>query len=493
MHHPSPVRIFAAALLWSATHAAASVDAPPLPEPPLKFESTNYPSKQAAQRLYDELDYQRAVQAYIWAQPLVGLAAMAEGARRIGIRPMELFIFDKLEQVNQQLQTGNDDVVYSFSYFNLHDSGPLVVKIPAGNQYGVVLDAWQRPIEDVGRIGPDAGNGGTYLIVPPGYQGALPDSGFTVRRSPTNNGMLFLRAVRRPGESVDSAVARLANTSLYPYAAHAAPAAPQIHRMGLSDYDGLTPKGIRYFELLAKRISEEPGEERDRIMLGMLATLGIEPGTPFAPDARMRQIFMRASETGRLMAANLEFNPRKPRYEIFKGTHWLASTGLTKYTQERGPLTEIDDRAALFRFGFGMHKFLDPDVKPIVGKGAAYATTYRDAQGRFLDGSRTYQLHVPPKAPMLDYWSVSAYDADTFSFVRTDQRRPSLSSLKDLARNPDDSVDLYFGPQAPAGKTSNWIRTESGKGFFLLFRLYSPTADFYAGKWPLGDVTEVAR
>jgi len=91
---------------------------------------------------------------------------------------------------------------------------------------------------------------------------------------------------------------------------------------------------------------------------------------------------------------------------------------------------------------------------------------------------------------VLDYWSVSAYDADTFSFVSTDQRRPSLSSLKDLTHNPDGSIDLYFGPQAPQRMRSNWIKTETGKGFFLLFRLYSPTADYYAGKWPLGDMTE---
>ncbi|UIF89948.1 DUF1254 domain-containing protein [Cupriavidus sp. UYPR2.512] len=134
---------------------------------PLAFAVSHYPDGDTATRLYDELEYQRAVQAYIWAQPLVGLGAMAEGARCIGIRPMGLFVFDELEQVNQRLQAGNDDVVYSFSYANLRDSGPLVVEIPAGNQYGVIPDAWQRPVEDVGRIGPDAGHGGRYLLVPP--------------------------------------------------------------------------------------------------------------------------------------------------------------------------------------------------------------------------------------------------------------------------------------------------------------------------------------
>ncbi|WP_139208368.1 MULTISPECIES: DUF1254 domain-containing protein [unclassified Pseudomonas] len=150
------------------------------------FENNNYPSAKTSQRLYDELDYQRAVQAYIWAQPRVGLGAMSEGARRIGIAPMELFIFDQGLQINQALQTGNDDVIYSFSYFNLHKTGPLVVEIPAGNQYAIVLDAWQRPIEDLGRIGPDQGKGGNYLIIPPGCHGELPKDGYFSRTKALN-------------------------------------------------------------------------------------------------------------------------------------------------------------------------------------------------------------------------------------------------------------------------------------------------------------------
>ena len=491
MCHLTRMPIFAVMLMLSNTYDALSADSTPTAKR-FAFESTHYPSQQTAQSLYDELDYQRAVQLYIWAQPLVGLAAMAEGARRIGIRPTELFVFDQLVQVNQQLQTANNDVLYSFSYFNLHETGPLVIVVPPGNQYGVVLDAWQRPIEDLGRIGPDAGRGGTYLILPPGYKGEQPE-GYIVRSSMTNNCMLFLRAVRGPGESVGSAVDRLSETNLYPYAAHDAPRPSRMHRVGDADYDGLTPHGIEYFNLLAKRIGEEPGEERDRMMLGMLATLGMEQGKPFTPDSRLQHILAHASQTGRLMVANLEFNPRTPRPVLIKGTQWRAVTALTKYTQELGAFTEIDERAALFRFGFAMHKFLDPAIKPIVGKGAAYTTTFRDGQGRYLDGSRSYRLRVPPNAPVLDYWSVSAYDADTFSFVATDQRRPSLSSLQNLARNPDGSFDLYFGPIPPNGTTSNWIKSAKGRGYFLLLRLFAPTADFYAGAWPLGDMEEMVH
>ncbi|MFE2995370.1 DUF1214 domain-containing protein [Nocardia sp. NPDC059246] len=458
-------------------------------DPVFELESTGYPSADTAAALYDEMDYQRAVQGYIWAQPLVGLAAMAEGARRLGIAPLELFIFNQLEQVNQKLQTGNDDVVYSFAYFDLTATGPLVIDIPGGGQYGVLLDAWQRPIEDVGGTGPDAGRGGRYLVVPPGYTGPLPETGFFVRQSKTNTGMLFLRAVRNRGDSVADAAARLQRANLFAYSAVTNPPAPRFRLMNFDDYDGLTPRGLDYFTLMGKALAVEYPEERDRIMLGMLAPLGLGIGHTFQPDDRVKSILTRASDTGRKMVATLEADPRVARPSIYPKTHWCSPTGLVSHTQERGSITEVDERAALFRFGFAMQKFLDPDAKPPIGSGAAYLTSFRDSSGNFLDGSKHYVLRVPPKAPMLAYWSASAYDADDFHFVVTDTRRPSISSLKNPTVNPDGTIDAHFGPSLPAGTSeSNWIKTVPGRGFLVLFRLYAPTADYYTGSWPLPDI-----
>jgi hypothetical protein len=453
---------------------------------------TSYPSAATSQQLYDELDYQRAVQAYIWGQPLVGLAAMEQGAKRLGVQPLELLVFDQGLQVNQKLQTGNDDVIYSISYFDLEDSGPLVIEIPAGAQMGVILDAWQRPVEDVGVIGPDQGKGGTYLILPPGYAAESAPQGYLTRQSQTRHGMLFLRAVRAPGESRERAVARLAQTNLYAYAQRAGKPTLRLRKLGLSDYDGLTPTGPGYFHLLARRVAEEKGNERDRVMLGMLASIGIESGKPFAPDARMRALLEKAERTARAMVVNLETNPRSARPPVFKGSHWLFSTGLRHYSQDWGPLTQVDERAALFRFGFSMQKVLDPEIKPVVGKGAVYATAYRDAEGAYLQGDTNYRVHVPTGVPTAGYWSVTAYDADSFHFVDAGLKRPSLSSLLDLQRNADGSVDLYMGPDEPAGLRSNWIQTPSDKGFLLLFRLFNPTQGFFDGQWRLGDAQRVS-
>ncbi|MFE7723508.1 DUF1214 domain-containing protein [Nocardia rhizosphaerihabitans] len=461
-------------------------------DPAFEFESTGYPDADTTAALYDELDYQRAVQGYIWAQPLVGLAAMAEGARRLGIAPLELFIFNQLEQVNQKLQTGNDDVVYSFAYFDLAATGPLVIDIPGGGQYGVLLDAWQRPIEDVGGTGPDAGRGGRYLVVPPAYTGPLPETGYFLCRAKTNTGMLFLRAVRGRDDSVADAAVRLQKANLFAYSTLANPPAPRFRLMEFDDYDGLTPRGLDYFTLMGRTLAVEHPEERDRIMLGMLAPLGIGMGLEFHPDARLRSILTRASDTGRKMVANLEFGPRVARATVYPKTHWRSPTGMQSHTQERGPITEVDERAALFRFGFAMQKFLAPNAKPPIGSGAAYLTSFRDSSGDFLDGSKRYVLRVPPKAPILAYWSASAYDADDFHFVVTDTRRPSISSLKSPAINSDGTIDVHFCPERPAETSeANWIKTVPGRGFLVLFRLYSPTAEYYTGSWPLPDIAAV--
>ena len=59
--------------------------------------------------------------------------------------------------------------------------------------------------------------------------------------------------------------------------------------------------------------------------------------------------------------------------------------------------------------------------------------------------------------------------------LQTDQQFPAVGSLtKGLLVNADGSVDVYFGPKAPAGKENNWVQTIPGKGWNTLLRLYSP-------------------
>jgi hypothetical protein len=125
----------------------------------------------------------------------------------------------------------------------------------------------------------------------------------------------------------------------------------------------------------------------------------------------------------------------------------------------------------------------------LIGKGSQYAWGYLDADGNYLDGSKTYKLNIPKDAPAKKFWSVVAYDPQTRSELQTDQAFPSKQSQRDkLITNDDGSIDLYFGPKAPAGMGANWIQTVPGKGWFSLLRLYSPTEAWFDQTWRPGEI-----
>jgi hypothetical protein len=82
----------------------------------------------------------------------------------------------------------------------------------------------------------------------------------------------------------------------------------------------------------------------------------------------------------------------------------------------------------------------------------------------YLDGGKTYRLTVPQPVPGKLFWSVTAYDAETRSQVQTDQGKAALRSLFELKdKAGENSVALYFRPNAPAGKEGQWIKTNPGR------------------------------
>lgn len=122
-----------------------------------------------------------------------------------------------------------------------------------------------------------------------------------------------------------------------------------------------------------------------------------------------------------------------------------------------------------------------------VGQGSQYLWTCRDAEGTYLDGSKTYTLHVPANISAKNFWSVLVYDALGRSQVQTSQRLPSVSSYRNPVVNADGSIDIAFGPKKPANAT-NWIETVPGRGWLGMFRWYSPTEAFFDKSWQLEDI-----
>ena len=126
----------------------------------------------------------------------------------------------------------------------------------------------------------------------------------------------------------------------------------------------------------------------------------------------------------------------------------------------------------------------------LVGKGSQYACAVVDSKGQRLEGGKTYKIHLPPNIPAKDFWSFVVYDNQTRSMLQTDQRYPSIGNDNNdkLAVNPDDSVDVWFGPTAPEGHESNWVQTLPGKGWNVVLRLYGPEEAWFEKTWRPGEI-----
>jgi hypothetical protein len=441
-----------------------------------------YPTEESVTKLYDELDFQRAVQTYIWAMPIVALDALRIANKRDwGVDYNGVGVVDKFTSPAVVALTGNSTTIYAASFLDLGRDGPVVIDSPPA-AYGVIDDYWQRPVVEVGPFGPDKGKGGKFLLVPPGYIGDLPKDYFVVH-SLTNRVMYLARGFVKNGD-VKSAVDTLAKICIFPLSQIGNPPKTQIFMAGDKGMDSIAPHGFEYWERLADIINQEPVDERDRFFHAMLKPLGIEKDKPFQPDARQKNILTDAAELGFLMAQTISMAPRFENASSYPGTRWEWAVTMNP-NQESKYYSQLDERTD---YTFEAITMAEGMVKQLVGAGSQYMSAAKDKTGAWLDGGKNYRLRIPANVPVKEFWSVTVYDNLTRSMVQTDTNKAALSSYDKLKTNPDGSIDLYFGPQPPQGNETNWVKTSPEKGWFTYFRWYGPTQTFFDKSWKLPDI-----
>jgi len=308
----------------------------------LSFD-VGYPTAETAKRLHDEMDFQRATQAYVWALPAVGFHALHLAHLDSFDAPNGAVVLYKDLADKAGMLTPNITTLYAFSFWDLAAQGPLVIDVPAGLTAGGVLDIWQRPMTDMGQTGPDQGQGAKYLILPPGAQDMNPE-GYIVVHSPTNQVWFGSRGLD-PDKAL--AEATLRQHRLYAWADRDAPPETAFIPVGGRDWKSAHPTDLSYWKYLSDLFANEPVEERDRMMFAMLRPLGLIPGQPFAPDERQAAILTDAAQMGDLMARTIAYDKRFENGTVYEGKRWEYAN-LVELDQEATGHTQLDERGSWF-------------------------------------------------------------------------------------------------------------------------------------------------
>jgi hypothetical protein len=489
----------------------ASADAP------ARFEqlaslpfADNRPTKETAQTLRDELLFQRATQTYLWALPLINTLGMKVGSEKTfgagyNVQP----VWKKRLDAKTLVTTPNSDVIYAMSYVDLGKDGPLVFEAPPKLQ-GILLDFWQRPISgptidskpyfgDVGFFGPDAGNGGKFLLLPPGYKGDVPE-GYFVFRSGTNNVFIFLRSFYADPKNLAPAVELVEQTKIYPLNGQATARPMKFPDASSVPVNMLPISDSTAFDQLKLLVDGESENLADPDWLGMLAALGIIKGQPFEPDARTRAILDNAARTAYKMSRVIGFEETVSgrSFRLYPDRRWLNPVADGTPDNPGGPFDlawhrkaggylDLDTRIWFFTNYYSISPGM---LSQTPGKGAKYMIAFTDGDGVPLTGGTNYRVNLPPNIPAANFWSVTLYEAENASGLANGQPFPSLGSRDKPAQNTDGSTDVYLGPKAPEGKEANWLATVPGRGYFAILRLYSPTEAAINKTWKPGDITK---
>ncbi|CAK6690341.1 hypothetical protein BBFGKLBO_00799 [Synechococcus sp. CBW1107] len=448
----------------------------------LRFQG-GVPDASTTDRLLDNLDFQRAVQAYLLGLPPVNQLANRSAILTLGPANRTVPIWEQLVDSRTVELTANDNTPYTWFWLDLRQ-GPLVLEVPP-KVLGLINDMWYRWSGDLGITGADKGRGGKYLLLPPGYKGATP-RGYYVIRPSTFSIWAAWRSFLVDGDPKPGVDAVKTRTKIYPLAQAANP--PQLTFVNMSGkpFNMVGPSGFRFWEMLNQVVQDEPTTEVDPTTLGLWASIGIQKGRPFAPDARMKAILTEAAAVGDATARALAYRMRDRQGYIYDNANWRYAF-FGGYTFEWQPgVANLDAAAFFFFLATGVTPAMDTKI---VGEGSTYPWTALDANNQPLDGGRNYRLRLPPNVPAKNFWSVIVYNAQTRSMQQSNQQFPSVSSQNtDLQTNADGSVDVYFGPKAPAGKESNWIQTVPGQSWFTILRLYGPLEPWFSKAWRPGEI-----
>ncbi len=494
------------------------------------------PSKETVAKVYDYLDLMHGVEAFVNAYQGASVAAIFKGFQEAGVPDNTAIIWSELMDAKSLFLTANADTVYFWVNLNV-SQGPLVIETPPLS-LGVIDDLWFRWVT-FGLPGPDRGDGGRYLLVPPGYKGDLPETGYSVHRLRTTRATALGRSFLENNDPKPSVALIKKTLKVYPYvpggygtsiasalAGEASLARTPDHKLDWSFLkpqqpvkftegtgkvmNTIPPNDYSYFEMINDLVQKEPADALGPEIMGSLAAVGIVKGKPFNPDARMKKILTDAAAIGTGAGRVHNWNARpSEEWFYYPGSAWTNMLFAGGYTFETPPpevsadgkitpypatgARTLNSRTAMFFYATGITPAM---IMRLTGIGSQYLGAFVDAKGEYLDGSRTYKMTLPPNIPAEKFWSLTLYDNQSRSMLDTPQRYPRAGSQSypspAAVANADGSTTVYFGPsKPPAVSDGNWIQTDPRKGWNTLLRLYSPLEPFFTKTWRPSEIEMV--
>jgi hypothetical protein len=438
----------------------------------------------------DRMVERRAIEAAVWGMPIVNFQAMRDGLKKdAGVGYNDVAYNSKVQTWRLRMTTNNNTTPYIFIFWNVKD-GPVVVDIPPSTKdvglTGTLMDAWQRPLEDVGAKGKDKGRGAKYLIVPPGYQGPFPEGYITLPQL-TFNGYTTLRPIIAgpSDENLKKATAFVKTIKVYPHAQADNPPATNYIDIYDMDINGVTEFDASFYDRLNTMIQEEPVEEKDLAMMGILKAIGIEKGVPYAPNSERKKILDTAGAEAQKYLLDQYVNGINPPF--YGKQQWSSAvppgaipTGM--YWDFPGYL-DVDGRGAGYYGFYTSFKNL--------GAATFYLMTGKDKKGELLDGGSNYKMSLPKDVPVEHFWSVIAYNSADGAWYKNQPKAGVASSDKGVKVNADGTINIFFGPKAPAGQQANSVPTTPNTNYWLYFRFYGPKPAVFTKTWQLPDLEEV--
>ena len=453
----------------------------------ISIRAENFSAEELARRAMER----RAVEAVVWGMPAVNYDLMLQEmlTKTPGKVNQVIYWGRPLDWHNQTL-TPNPDTLYFMAFLNTKEVGPIVIDVPPADDGGAmnanIVNIWQEPLEDAGLLGVDKGQGVKLLMLPPDYKEKVPDGYEALQPKTYGSYGLFRSNLKSHSDSdVAQSIAYGKRVRIYPLSQAANPPATVFTDVKEVDFDSTIRYDFRFFEGLSRIIQTEPWLERDRLMIDPLRTLGIEKDKPFTPDAGMKKSLEAGVQEAHAALAAQYDTGLPPFYE---GTHWTYPAPPELVQAAAAGFSDpnhfpLDARGLAYHYAYIGIKRL--------GAGQFYLINIKDKDGESYDGGKNYRLNVPANAPVKQYWSVTAYDRETHALIKNVNRASRASNNTEVQKNADGSVDIYFGPEAPAGKESNWVPTDPARNFELMFRAYAPAKAFFEKIWKLPDIEEV--